>query len=273
MDEQLNHIKELVNSRTTRNAQIITITSGKGGVGKSNISVNLAIAIAQKGKKVVLVDADTNLANIDILLGLSPKYNFLNYVLDDIPIQKILTEHKSGISFIANSSGNRHWYELKDNLKHKIFELFMKLKKDYEYIIIDTSGGLVPLSLDIAVHSDKVLLVATSEPTAINDSYAMIKILNSMKKDIAIELLLNMVTSPSEVTDVFQRLSLVLDHFLNTGIGIAGYIIMDNNVRQAVNQQAPFLLQFPESIASKNIQNIAEILLENEPVFLMDKDH
>lgn len=266
MDEQLNHIKELVNSRSAGNSHIITVTSGKGGVGKSNIAVNLAIAMAQHGKKVVLVDADTNLANIDILLGVSPKYNFLNYVLDDIPIQKILIKHKSGISIIPNSSGNRNWHELKDNLNNRIFELFIKLKKDFEYIIIDTSGGLAPLSLDIAIHADKVLLITTSEPTAINDSYAMIKILNSMKKDIVIELLLNMVTSTSEVTDVYQRLSLVLEHFLNTSIGIAGYVILDNNVRLAVNKQEPFFLEFNDSIASKNIKNIAEILFENESV-------
>ncbi len=267
MNEQVNHIKELVNSRSAGNSQIIAVTSGKGGVGKSNIAVNLAIALARLGKKVVLVDADTNLANIDILLGISPKFNFLNYVLDDIPIQKILIKHKSGISIIPNSSGNHHWYELKESLNNRIFELFIKLKKDFEYIIADTSGGLLPLSIDIAIHADKVLLIATSEPTAINDSYAMIKILNSIKKDICIELLLNMVTTPSEVTDVYQRLSLVLEHFLNTDIGIAGYVLLDNNVRLAVNLQEPFLLQYNDSIASKNIQNIAEILLENESVF------
>ena len=101
----------------------------------------------------------------------------------------------------------------------------------------------------------------------------MIKILNTMKKDIPVELLLDMVTSPSEVTDVYQRLSLVLEHFLDTSIGIAGYIILDNNVRLAVNQQQPFLLQFEETIASKNIINIADIMLQNDPAYLLKNEH
>ncbi len=266
MEEQLNHIKELVDSQNAPASQVITITSGKGGVGKSNVALNLALALSQKGKKVVLVDADTNMGNIDILTGVNPKYNFLNYVLDNMPLNNILLNYKAGLSIIPNSSGNKTWQDLSDTLHSRIFDLLLKLKRQFEYIIIDTAGGLTTLSLDIAVHSNKVLLVTTSEPTAINDTYAMIKILNSMKKSIPIDLLLNMVTSPSEVTDVYQRLTLVLDHFLDFSIGIAGYIILDGKVRQSVNQQEPFILQYKDAIASQNIYDIADIILEGELV-------
>jgi len=214
----------------------------------------------------VLVDADTNMGNIDILTGINPRYNFLNYVLDNIPINNILYSYKAGLAIIPNSSGNKTWQDLTDTMHARILELLIKLKKNFEYIIIDTAGGLASLSLDIAVHSNKVLLVTTSEPTAINDTYAMIKILNSMKKNIPIDLLLNMVTSPSEVTDVYQRLTLVLDHFLDFSIGIAGYVILDGKVRQAVNQQEPFILLYKDSVAGKNIYDIADIIFESELV-------
>ena len=149
-----------------------------------------------------------------------------------------------------------------DSLKNRIFELFYKLKPHFDYIIIDTAGGLSPISLEISIKVDQVILITTSEPTAINDTYAMIKILNSMKDDISIDLLLNMVTSPTEVTDVYQRLSLVLEHFLDYSVGIAGYLMFDQTVRQAVIKQEPFLLFNKESIASKNMINVAEILLK-----------
>ncbi len=263
MQDQLKHIKEMINSSSKSQAKTIAVTSGKGGVGKSNVSVNLAIALARLGKNVLVIDADTNLANIDILLGMNPKFNFLNYILDDIDVEKIIIKHSSGISILPNSSGNRNWLDLDKSLNSRIFELFFKLRHKYDYIIIDTAGGLSPISLEISIKADKVILITTSEPTAINDTYAMIKILNSMKKNISIDLLLNMVTSPSEVTDVYQRLSLVLEHFLDTSVGIAGYLLFDQAVRQAVIKQEPFLFLNKNSVASQNMINVAKILIGN----------
>ena len=261
MQDQFEHIRQFSSTHKDQ-AKLISVTSGKGGVGKSSIVVNLAIAMAQLGKKVLIIDADTNLGNVDILLGMNPKFNFLNYVMDDLAIERILVKHHSGVSIIPNSSGNRYWKDINDNLRVKIFELFYKLRPQFDYIIIDTAGGLSSISLEISIKADKVLLITTSEPTSINDTYAMIKILNSMKKDIPIDLLLNMVTSPTEVSDVYQRLSLVLEHFLGFSVGICGYLLFDPGVRAAVHKQEPFILMNPNSVASDNIINIAKIVNE-----------
>jgi len=266
MIEQERRIKELMALKNSDNCPVIAITSGKGGVGKTNIAANLAIALAEKGEKVLVVDADTNFANVDVLLGLAPKFTLLNYVLDDLPIQKILMKHESGIDVIPNSSGSSVWKNMDQVIKLKLFELLYQMRKKYDYIILDTAAGLSPLTIDLAIQANQILIVTTAEPTAISDTYAMIKVLDSVQQDLSIDLLHNMVTSATEVTDVYQRLSLVLQHFLDITIGIAGYIELDDKVRQAIQQQIPVLLSFPDSPASLNIHNIAESILNQERV-------
>ncbi len=264
MIEQERRIKELMALKNSDNCPVIAITSGKGGVGKTNIAANLAIALVEKGEKVLVIDADTNFANVDVLLGLTPKFTLLNYVLDDLPIQKIVVRHESGIDVIPNSSGSSVWKNIDEVIKSKLFELLYQMKKKYDYIILDTAAGLSPLAIDLAIQANQILIVTTTEPTAISDTYAMIKVLDSMQQHLSIDLIHNMVTSAAEVTDVFQRLSLVLQHFLDITIGIAGYIELDDKVRQAIQQQVPLLRSFPDCPASLNIHSIAETILNQE---------
>ncbi len=264
MIDQEQHIKEIIERNETRKSQVIAVTSGKGGVGKSNVSLNLAIALAEFGKKVVVIDADSNFANIDIMLGISPKFNVHNFVLDDLPLEKIIVQHPSGIDVIANSSGSNAWQNIDELMMTKFFDLLYKLIDKYDFIVLDTAAGVAPLTIDLATRSDSILMVTTAEPTAISDTYAMIKLLDSIKHDAPINLLQNMVSKPSQVTDVYERLSLVLQYFLDTNIGIAGYIAFDENVRSAVEQQRPFIQAFPDSIASSNIRVLAKAYVAQE---------
>lgn len=264
MIEQERRIKELMALKNSGNCPVIAISSGKGGVGKTNIAVNLAIALAEKGEKILVIDADTNFANIDVLLGLTPRFTLLNYVLDDLPIQKILLRHESGIDVIPNSSGSSVWKNMDQAIKLKLFEMIYQMRKKYDYIILDTAAGLSPLTIDLATQANQILIVTTTEPTAISDTYAMIKVLDSVQQELSIDLVHNMVTSATEVADVYQRLSLVLQHFLDITIGIVGYIELDDHVRRAVQQQVPLLRAFPDSPASLNMHHIAETILNQE---------
>ena len=266
MVNQLNRIRQLVESKTSSDSKVIAVTSGKGGVGKTNIAVNLGIALVRENKQVLVVDADTNLANVDVLLGMNPKKNLINYIFDNLPIENIICQHETGIDILPNASGNRIWKDIDETIKTSFIEALYQLKLKYDYVILDTAAGLSPLTLDFATRADEVFLVTTSEPTSISDSYAMVKILDSIKKDIDIKLLMNMVSSEAEVSDVYQRLSLVLDHFLNFSIGITGYITFDQHVRKSINLQKPFIQLFPETDASEDIRTVVERILENKAI-------
>ncbi len=264
MTEQLSHIQELIESRASKSSRLIAIASGKGGVGKSNLAVNLGIAIARQNKRVIVVDADTNLANIDVLFGLSPKNTLLNYVLDNYPLKDILIHHESGVDILPNASGSPVWHNIDDSIKASFYRLLFQLQRSYDFVLMDTAPGLSPLTIDLLCQVDENIIVTTPEPPAISDAYALIKIMNSIKKDIKVNLLLNMVYSVAEVADVYQRFSLVLKHFLGVSIGIIGYITHDEHVRMAVKKQEPLVLAFPESTAASDIQNVATTVLANK---------
>lgn len=259
----MEHVKQIM-SGDEKTAKVVTIASGKGGVGKTNIAINLAIGLVQRGKKVILVDGDTNLANIDVMLGISPKLTILNLVLDDIPIDKVLYKHPAGFTVLPNVSGDFNWQDINDVLKSRVFKILSQLKTMCDYVVIDTATGLSPLAIDFAAYADDILLVTTSEPTAISDSYAYIKVVNSMELKGNISLLHNMITSPAEVSEMFQRFSLVLNHFLELDVTIIGYVELDENIRESVKRQQPFILAYPETPASHNILYICDSLLKNE---------
>ncbi len=266
MMDQVQLIRELVNTRKSHRSRVIAVSSGKGGVGKTNVAVNLGIALAQMDKRVVVVDTDTKLANVDVLMGLAPKHNLVHYVFDDLPLEDILLTHESGIHIIPGNSGSDLWKEVNGALKARLLELLYQLKSSYDFIIMDLEAGVSPLSMHHAVQADQILMITTPEPTAITDAYAMIKIFDASRKDIPIDLLLNMVSNTSEVFDVYQRLSLVVEHFLGIHLGIVGYIEMDEHVRQSVKKQQPFLLLFPECVAAVNLQNVAEAIINQKLV-------
>lgn len=263
MNEQLTKLRELVETRKDKRCRIIAVTSGKGGVGKTNIAANLAVALAKNQNKTVLVDADTNLANVDILFGLRPQCTLADVVLGNAELEDVMIEDRSGVKILPGNSGTKEFLYMDENVKERLLQEIWSLQRSHDFIILDTASGLSPMVVDFAVRANEVLLVSTSEPTAITDAYAMTKILHSFKKDINIKLILNRVNSKSEVNDIYERLSLVIDHFLGIRLDIIGYIERDEAVEHAVLRQKPFILSYPKSPASWCVNQIANNVLRN----------
>ncbi len=243
----------------------IAITSGKGGVGKTNIATNLAIALAEKTTKAIyILDADLGLANIDVILGIAPRFNLAHVIRGEKDIEDILVKGPMGINIIPGSSGVSDLANLTDEEREEFLGKLSVLEKEDGILIIDTGAGINSNVLDFVLSSDEVIVITTPEPTAITDAYALIKIISSSEKSLTINLLVNMVRKEEEYELVTRGISLVAKQFLNVDIKKMGYIYYDDIVSKAVLSQEAFYLLYPESLASKCIHNIALHVLNKE---------
>jgi len=239
----------------------ITITSGKGGVGKSNFALNTAIALAGLGKRVLLVDADTNLANLDLLLGLTPRYNLADVVTGGKTMSEIIIAGPGGINILPGASGDIFMLGLDDEVENHLVESFAELELNHDVIIIDTGAGLSRQIVTYAAAADEVVIVTSPEPTARADAYAMVKIISQARPTVPIHLLVNMVKSAEEGMDVFDGLNLVVQTFLKFSIKFLGHLPFDPNVMAAVASQKPLMLEHPRSAAAVAIRMTAHKLL------------
>jgi len=239
----------------------ICITSGKGGVGKSNFALNSAIALAGLGKKVLLVDADTNLANLDLLLGISPRYNLADVVTGDKTLKEVIVPGPGGTSILPGASGDIFMLGLDDDVENHLVDSFSELEESYDLIIIDTGAGLNRQIVTYATSADEVVIVTSPEPTARADAYAMVKVISQARPTVPIHLLVNMVKSAEEGMDVFDGLNLVVQTFLKFSIKYLGHLPFDPNVMAAVAAQKPLMLEYPRSAASVAIRMTSHKLL------------
>ncbi|WP_281533110.1 P-loop NTPase [Anaerocolumna aminovalerica] len=228
--EQLRNIMKR-QSQQSKVARVITVTSGKGGVGKSSISVNLAIQMSKLGKRVIILDADFGLANVEVMLGIRPKYNLADLLFKGKGIKDIITEGPKGIGFISGGSGIQ---ELNHISRNQIIDLTHKLDEIdsiADVIIIDTGAGINDMVLEFVVASSEILLVTTPEPTSITDAYALLKTLNRKPEFSAtnstIKLIANRVESIAEGKELFNKLNVVVNRFLNIKIEYLGSIPQD----------------------------------------------
>lgn len=239
----------------------ITVTSGKGGVGKSNFALNAAIAMAGLGKKVLLVDADTNLANLDLLIGMSPSFNLADVVTGGKTMQEIIIRGPGGIDILPGASGDIFMLGLDEQVESRLVDSFSELEETHDVIIIDTGAGLTRQIVAYATCADDVVVVTSPEPTARADAYAMIKVISQQRPTISIHLLVNMVKSAEEAMDVYDGLNLVVQTFLKFSIKYLGHLPFDANVMTAVAAQRPLMLEFPRSSSSVAIRMTAHKLL------------
>ncbi len=272
MTDQASKLREMVqeenNASNSSNARVIAVTSGKGGVGKTTMSVNLALSLAKKGKRVVVFDADFGLANVEVMLGIRPKFNLLDLIHDGKPLNEIITEGPSGIGFISGGSGVSELASLdKESIKLLISEL-VKLDKMYDIVIIDTGAGITDTVMEFVMMSPEVLLVVTPEPTSITDSYSLLKVLRRKDnydpavKDIRV--IANRVESETEGLDIFEKISTVSSKFLETTLSYLGSVQQDKNASMAVIEQKPIIEAFPTSFAAKDIERLTAKLLGSE---------
>lgn len=251
---------------SNKKTKIITVTSGKGGVGKSNFTLNFALALQDYHHRVAILDADIGLANIDVLMGLTPKYNLQDMMAEKLSIWDIMEKGPKGIDFIAGGSNLDYLLDPHKNDLAYMFYQFQMLNGYVDTIMIDTGAGLSKESLKFILSSDEIFLVTTPEPTAITDAYAIIKTLNSKSKNIKISLIINRVTTKEEGINTFHRIKAVAKKFLEVNIHLFGFIYDDNHVTMAVKKQEPFYISFPNGRAAKSLNTLAEKYLKEREV-------
>jgi len=241
-------------------ARIITITSGKGGVGKTSISLNLSLSLASKGFKVCLFDADLGLANVNILTGIYPKKDLESVISGQFGLNEIIIKDYQGIDIIPGSSGVEKIADLTQTQTGTLISAFLDLE-EYDYFIFDTSAGISFQVLSFCMASHEIILVATCEPTSLTDAYSMLKVLSKYQYDSPIKVVINQVTSGKAAQKAYGQLKKTVNRFLPVRLEPLGIVASDKNVRAAVISQTPFFMLFPDTIATKCIHSITHKLI------------
>jgi flagellar biosynthesis protein FlhG len=241
---------------------VISITSGKGGVGKTNIAVNLAYLLAETKKKTLILDADCGLANIDLILGLTPKYNLYHVLNGEKTLKETIISGPGGIKILPSSSGIQEMSSLSMVQKLALQDELNALQVRPDFMLIDTSAGINDNVLYFNMVASETIVVVTPEPTSLTDAYALIKILYQRHAKKRFSLLVNMVKSPNEAKEVFLRMAQATNHFLNLAIELIGYVTFDDNIPRAVKQQRLLAELYPDSPSVKSLREVANKLCQ-----------
>lgn len=265
--DQAERLRNIIKQQNIKKhlARVITITSGKGGVGKSNVSVNLAIQLSRLGKRVVILDADFGLANVEVMLGLRPKYNLADMMFHGKSVQEILTPGPEEIGFISGGSGIMELVNLNKDQIQSLVTTMYDLDQVADIVLIDTGAGISDAVIDLVMCSTEVLLVATPEPTSITDAYALLKTMRrqaSFDSDqMTIRMIANRVQSYEESKELYYKLNTVSRKFLQMDMEYMGAIPEDIKLQNAVRKQQPVSTAFPDAPASRALMELATILV------------
>ena len=266
--EQLRNIIKAQNLPKRPLARVITVTSGKGGVGKSNTAINLAIQFRKMGQRVIILDADFGLANIEIMFGAVPKHNLCDLIYQGKNIKEIITWGPMDVGFISGGSGIAGMSNLSRNYLTYIIQNLAELDAIADIIIIDTGAGISDAVLEFLVASGEIILVTTPEPTSITDSYSLLKALNRhhrfSKENSKIKVIANRVDTEEEGKNLYNKLNAVVSRYLKLPIDYLGAIPQDNQVANAVMQQTPVSMQSPTARSSVAYERIAARLMNKE---------
>ncbi len=266
--ETLRNIIKANNNHQRPLARVITVTSGKGGVGKSNTAINLAIQFRKMGQRVIILDADFGLANIEIMFGTVPKHNLCDLIYQGKNIKEIITWGPGDVGFISGGSGIAGLSNLSRDYLIYIIQNLAELDAIADIIIVDTGAGISDAVLEFLVASGEILLVTTPEPTSITDSYSLLKALNRHPRfsveESKIKVIANKVYEPGEGNALFNKLNVVVQRYLKIPITYLGYVPQDDRLSQAVMQQTPVSLASPNARSAKAYENIAAILMNRE---------
>jgi len=261
--------KNLNNNTTTSNVKeketrVIAITSGKGGVGKTNFTINLAISLSNLGYKIIVFDADIGLGNIDIVLGVVPRNNISSVINGTKDILDIMTDGPNGIKIIPGGSGVKDLNDLSEEKVDNMIKQFTKLEGYADFILIDTGAGLSNTVLSFVRAAEEIILVTTPEPTSLTDAYAMIKTLTVYEQCDNLKVIVNRAENAREADEIFEKLSRATNKFLNIKLENLGYILNSKLVVDSVKSQNPLLLMYPNSAVSSKINAIALKLMGSE---------
>ncbi len=263
--ENLRNIIKRQNQKDVTNARVIAVTSGKGGVGKSSVSINLAIQFTKMGKKVIILDADFGLANIEVMFGVIPKYNLSDLMFSGKELKDIITDGPEGVRFISGGSGIAKLVNLDKEQVKRLVNKLSELENMADIIIIDTGAGISPTVMEFLVASPETIIVTTPEPTSITDSYALLKALtmheNFRKSEARIKMIANRVSSENEGRNLYEKLNMVVMKFLDINIEYLGIIPQDNNIIKAVMKQKPVSLIYPNAVSTRHFEEISERIM------------
>jgi flagellar biosynthesis protein FlhG len=253
--DQAAGLRRMMNSRPV---QVIAVTSGKGGVGKTNVSVNLAAALAQTSRQVMLMDADLGLANVDVMLGVHPKYNLSHVINGDKTLEDIIVQGPFGMNIIPAASGIQQMAELSKAQHAGLIRGFSSLGHSLDYLLVDTAAGISDGVISFTKAARQVVVVVCDEPSSITDAYAMIKVLSRDHGVSKFHILANMIRSPQEGQSLFAKLTKVTSHYLDVTLELLGGIPFDENLRRAVKTQKCVVEAFPMSPAAKMFRYLAD---------------
>jgi flagellar biosynthesis protein FlhG len=237
--------------------QILTITSGKGGVGKTNIVANIGYALSRLGKRVLILDADLGLGNLDVLLGITPEYNLSHVIQGERSLREIVVEGPGGLCILPAASGIQELTELTSEERYRVFSQLEAFIRDFDIMLIDTAAGISSNVLYFNINADDIFVVATPEPTSITDAYALMKILSVKYDSNQFKLIVNAASSEQEADEVYRQISLVTDRFLDVDIEYFGGIVVDDNLKKGVRKQMVVSELAPMSHSSRSFSLLA----------------
>ncbi|USD65990.1 MinD/ParA family protein [Vibrio sp. SCSIO 43136] len=252
--DQASGLRRLTQPTLTK---VIAVSGGKGGVGKTNVTLGLAISMARQGKKVVVLDADLGLANVDVMLGIRPKRNLWHVLAGECSLEEAMVEGPHGIKIIPATSGTKSMTELTPAQHAGLIRAFGSVEEEMDVLLIDTAAGISDMVVSFARAAQDVLVVVCDEPTSITDAYALIKLLSREHQVQRFKIVANMVRSYREGRELFAKLTLVTERFLNVSLELVACIPLDDKVRQAVKKQKIVVDAFPRSPAALALSSLA----------------
>ncbi|WP_108649744.1 MinD/ParA family protein [Dongshaea marina] len=241
-----------------KQVKVIAVTGGKGGVGKTSVTLNMAIAMASQGVRVMVLDADLGLANVDVMLGVRAKHNLSHVLSGECSLDEIIVHGPQGVMIIPATSGTQSMVELSPAEHGGLIRAFSEMETPIDVLLVDTAAGISDMVLSFAKAAQDVLMVVCDEPTSITDAYALIKILTREYGLYRFRVVVNMVRSLREGQDVFSKLTRVTDRFLDVTLELVACIPFDNNVRQSIRKQKAIIEAFPKSPASLAVRALAD---------------
>jgi len=250
-----------VSTNNNRPARVIAVSSGKGGVGKTNLVANLGIAFAQSGSKVLALDGDLGLANLDIALGVTPDLNMLDLFDGTATINEILCDAPEGVTLLPGCLGRYDLANLNEQERYSLFAAIDSLENDYDILLVDTGAGLNSNAVAFAAAAQDVVIVADPDPTSMADAYAFIKVLATQCAIKRVQLVANRVSGAKDGEEIYRKLSALVGRFLQVRIDYLGYVNQDAAISRATRGGVPVLLGEPNSLASQRISTIARKIL------------
>ncbi|GAB4302628.1 MAG: MinD/ParA family protein [Desulfuromonadia bacterium] len=242
--------------------RVIAITSGKGGVGKSNVVINLAILLSRMKKRVLVIDADLGVGNIDVLLGLKPRHSLDHLFTGEAALSEIIIDGPGGIKLIPAGSGVQEYTHLSATDRIRLLDEFDTLDQQFDIVLIDTAAGISENVTYFITAAQEVIVVASPEPTSITDVYALIKLLTTKYGERTFKVLVNMVKDSKDVLEVFARLCNVTSRFLDVSLDYLGFIVWDDRVIDSVKQQKAVCELYPKGAATACFENVARRIIE-----------